>query len=325
MANDQRYGELRSLKPLPPALRRIPSDDNFGVGGSPMPFSKLSLASPAGPSPAGPSPKRKSSQAEVSFEPAAKVHCPIAATAVTGTGASSELHALPSISKLLEAGTVAAPLPAVVQNLKTIGSENDERLLENDERLLCFCRKPYDASQAYVACEHCGQWYHYACVSAKCSDSLHLPAVFVCEQCSFEYMQSEAPTETCSSPSSSSDSFSLLLSAAVEARQSRSTAHPAAAETDIEAPSNATFAPPTPAPPQQPKPYTLRLDSDGPSTQPRSGRRGRSGRGAGRANSRHSEPLPVTPVRAYLREALCKPRPSKPEYNGVHVVARASV
>ncbi len=28
----------------------------------------------------------------------------------------------------------------------------------------CVCQKPYDEQLAMIACDHCGEWYHYSCL-----------------------------------------------------------------------------------------------------------------------------------------------------------------
>lgn len=56
--------------------------------------------------------------------------------------------------------------------------------LRTRSELYCICQKPYDDDQSMIACDHCGEWYHYSCLGLpdpelERSDS----ADFVCPDC----------------------------------------------------------------------------------------------------------------------------------------------
>jgi histone demethylase JARID1 len=36
--------------------------------------------------------------------------------------------------------------------------------LRTRRELYCICRKPYDDDQSMIACDNCGEWYHYSCL-----------------------------------------------------------------------------------------------------------------------------------------------------------------
>ncbi|CAM6090958.1 unnamed protein product [Calypogeia fissa] len=61
--------------------------------------------------------------------------------------------------------------------------------------LYCVCRKPYDEDRAMIACDRCGEWYHFSCINLPEPDSsdeeaddviqqeCELSGDFVCPQC----------------------------------------------------------------------------------------------------------------------------------------------
>lgn len=247
-----------------------------------------------------PSPKRKSTPAgegPTCFEPAPKSKCrTISAPAPEPVAPSAS--SLPSIHQLLSSSPE--------DGAACIGRQKDGGPKDN-------------AIEKSRQCKECNEWYS---LNGK-DDSM---IGFVCEQCN----HSEASTELCSSPSSSShsDSFSLLLNAAVEARMSRSASnsalvsadglsHQSSHESTIGSADDTAAAPSS-----HRRPASLAAVAEAPTAPPignrAGGRRGRAGRSAARSSRAASapvgEPQPVTPVRAYLRETLGKPRPNKPNY-----------
>jgi hypothetical protein len=55
--------------------------------------------------------------------------------------------------------------------------------------LYCICRKPYDEEQAMIACDCCGEWYHYSCLQLPEPDidedlpDQHNSDDFMCPDC----------------------------------------------------------------------------------------------------------------------------------------------
>lgn len=67
-----------------------------------------------------------------------------------------------------------------------------EQALKRRSLLYCICRKPYDKQQAMIACDRCGEWYHYSCLNLPEPESedsdessliQHDGGEFVCPDC----------------------------------------------------------------------------------------------------------------------------------------------
>lgn len=67
-----------------------------------------------------------------------------------------------------------------------------EQALKRRSLLYCICRKPYDKLQAMIACDRCGEWYHYSCLNLPEPESedsdessliQHDGGEFVCPDC----------------------------------------------------------------------------------------------------------------------------------------------
>jgi PHD-finger len=57
-----------------------------------------------------------------------------------------------------------------------------EEVVQQDDRLYCLCKTPYEEEKIMIACDRCDEWYHPACVGMVEAE-VDLVDQFICASC----------------------------------------------------------------------------------------------------------------------------------------------
>ncbi|VEL13263.1 unnamed protein product [Protopolystoma xenopodis] len=71
----------------------------------------------------------------------------------------------------------------IVSKLEQIRAAEDNEEASEDDAIYCLCRTKYDASRAYIACDHCDEWYHVECVGLTPEQASAHTGVYTCPSC----------------------------------------------------------------------------------------------------------------------------------------------
>lgn len=57
--------------------------------------------------------------------------------------------------------------------------------LEEEEKLYCICKQPWEEGQEMVACESCPDWFHPDCLGSTMEVSIYKLDFIACDLCMY--------------------------------------------------------------------------------------------------------------------------------------------
>ena len=77
---------------------------------------------------------------------------------------------------------------ALTQAIRLVMHANVSLLMQENAKIYCLCRQPYDELRPMLSCDHCSDWFHYDCIGLQPpgddqDDDEVAPAEYRCPKC----------------------------------------------------------------------------------------------------------------------------------------------